>query len=409
MIDQYLRMLMLISIKFVLSDLFSSDDIGCYSVFISDGTCQTFCMNNMSNFDSSIDSSNLIEVFQGSDCYESCRKTGCSEDLLANTQCDDICNVPECGWDLGMCGFCNAGCTIEKLLNDEKDEECNVINCKYDNGQYGWCAPGCKKEDLFSSVFKTECNNTQCSMQLGLGMPNECSEGCGFKEISLPVCYESCDNKECEFMFGLCHCNQGCDSEQMATEGCDEDDPCITESCAWKGGKCLPKCAENCYRLMVNNGVCELECYNSACDWDGSDCACAENCPSYFSDSWVHTGGCLPDCLVELCQFNYNSCTELGILANAIIQTMYTSSPYQTSYSVCNCTSAELLSFSPSNLCTSDSPCFNYECTYCVGYYNQKQITGCIRYHDFGCMIYDNDIIFQGYPVTQSLMDSYQT
>ena len=404
--DQYFSMLMLLSMKFVACELFTPEDIGCYSVLISDGTCQTNCMNINSNFDSSINSSNLTEVFIGSDCFEACKAKGCNETLLGNTECDDICNVAECGWDLGKCGFCNNGCTIEKLLNDEKDEECNVTNCKYDNNQYGWCTPGCKKEDLISTIFKKECNNTQCSMQNGTGMPNECSEGCGHIGISLPVCFEYCDKKECEFMFGLCLCNIGCDSKQMATEGCDENDPCNTESCEWKGGKCLPKCAENCYWTNISNGVCESECFNSDCNWDGSDCGCAKNCPSTFKDSWNHTGECLTSCLVELCQFNYNSCNELGVLANAILQTMYTSSPIMAYYSECNCSNTELLSFSPSNLCTNSSRCLNSNCTYCLGYNNQSLISNCIRYDDFGCILHNNDIIFQGSPVLEAIMDS---
>ena len=50
--------------------------------------------------------------FDGNDCASECL---CRAQLLGNGVCDPgnsslECKGPECGWDLGDCGYCSMGC-----------------------------------------------------------------------------------------------------------------------------------------------------------------------------------------------------------------------------------------------------------------------------------------------------------
>ena len=83
---------------------FSCVQTGCMSLSVSlmqigDGVCDLPCMTALCEFD-------------GNDCASECL---CRAQLLGNGVCDPgnsslECKGPECGWDLGDCGYCSLGC-----------------------------------------------------------------------------------------------------------------------------------------------------------------------------------------------------------------------------------------------------------------------------------------------------------
>lgn len=77
------------------------------------GSCDSLesCSTQMCNFDSSADFTlgSVIDNFKSSDCFSACLKS-CPIDLLSNDICDAECNLVECGYDIGNCGFCGKEC-----------------------------------------------------------------------------------------------------------------------------------------------------------------------------------------------------------------------------------------------------------------------------------------------------------
>jgi hypothetical protein len=74
-----------------------------------------------------------------SDCIKDCYATGCPDSKLGNGVCDQgnintECNSNECAWDWGDCGYCAPGCFRYMLENKQCDEDCDVDECGYDDG-----------------------------------------------------------------------------------------------------------------------------------------------------------------------------------------------------------------------------------------------------------------------------------
>ena len=68
--------------------------------------------------------------------------------------------------------------------------------------------------------------------------------------------------------------------------------------------------------MSLNNGVCDDQCNNAACRFDGEDCvgvepkqeaACAPGC----SFSLIHNGVCDEACNVRECGFDSQACLEI--------------------------------------------------------------------------------------------------
>lgn len=63
-------------------------------------------------------------------------------------------------------------------------------------------------------------------------------------------------------------------------------------------------CAPGCPNAYVNDGVCDLDCFNADCEWDGWDCHCAPGC----SASMQGDGTCNQECATEDCAFDQDDC-----------------------------------------------------------------------------------------------------
>lgn len=57
--------------------------------------------------------------------------------------------------------------------------------------------------------------------------------------------------------------------ENLGNGFCDKD--LNTEECAWDYGDC-EYCAPGCFISMINDGKCDIECYNFLCSYDNKDC-----------------------------------------------------------------------------------------------------------------------------------------
>lgn len=194
----------------------------CPESYRGDGLCDVLCMTAACGYDG---------LDQGSsDCLSACQAQGCSEALNSETIiCHEACNVPECGFDSGVCGLCASKC-YENLLGDgDCHAVCDTFLCGFDAGD---------------CVFLTQGN---------------CASGC----------FTS--------MLGNRHC----------------DSACLNSACSYDLGDCdALACSPGCYPLMINDGTCHLQCLVEACQFDGFDCACSPGCGAIPSDGGICAEEC---------------------------------------------------------------------------------------------------------------------
>lgn len=86
-----------------------------------DGFCDYSCNNVHCGFDSGVTDMKLFDFTQ-SDCYAACSQVLCDYwpfltfcvnlSNFGNGACLEGANVPECGWDVGMCGYCANNCEL---------------------------------------------------------------------------------------------------------------------------------------------------------------------------------------------------------------------------------------------------------------------------------------------------------
>lgn len=103
-------MLVLATLTQVLAYSCNSSNNQCFA-WRNDGYCDSDCSSQICNFDSSanISAGSNYDVLKESDCFSRCIED-CSKDMLTNDVCDEECNIGECGYDAGACGFCLPGC-----------------------------------------------------------------------------------------------------------------------------------------------------------------------------------------------------------------------------------------------------------------------------------------------------------
>lgn len=88
-------------------------------------------------------------------------------------------------------------------------------------------------------------------------------------------------------------CSGGCSPNLVGNGVCD--DQCMNAACEWDGGDCLSVCSRTvqdgvestCFESQLGDGSCDLECMNAECNYDYRDCECdtvLEERASYRSD-----------------------------------------------------------------------------------------------------------------------------
>lgn len=93
-----------------------------------DTICDLPCMSKNCLFDS------YNSTVAGSDCLQACTLKGCTQTSLGNNVCNAECNIAECGWDGGDCGFCAKGCFSGVIGDGKCDSPCDVASCHWDGG-----------------------------------------------------------------------------------------------------------------------------------------------------------------------------------------------------------------------------------------------------------------------------------
>ncbi|OMJ68192.1 hypothetical protein SteCoe_34433 [Stentor coeruleus] len=388
-----LKLLSLVLHSFASLDLdfpFSCSSYACKSYELFDTSCNLLCMTPPCNFDSSdITTSSWYGRFISSGCFSSCFDLGCTAEMLQNSVCDTKCNIQECGFDLGVCGYCASGCTKSMLLNGIKDPACNTKACMYDNNAYGWCIEGCFQDDLNSTTCKSACDNAFCDYQNFVCDDSFCAPGCSPKMQNDTICYSDCNNKACDYNNWACACSDGCPIDnQYNTSVCFPE--CDNIDCNYQNGAC-GYCASGCSKDVMGDGNCNIECNIAECNYDWGDCGCSPGCDSKYDNNtgdWDWQGECKYECLVEDCLYNYGVCYDEFLIRSAwFMQILNGKSSFTLDFSGCesnSCLIAELenIENEPTSCSTA---CDIGECMYCMGL--SQEISSCLRSAYDQCLI----------------------
>jgi predicted outer membrane repeat protein len=369
----------------------------CPSTWFSDAYCDSNLDCNIipCKFDSQTELTKPYYLsFLNSDCLDNCL-VYCSMEQLKNDVCDEACNIGECGYDLGVCGYCAKGCFKDMLGNGECNKECSTSMCYRDNGDCP-CSDGCTKDKLANDVCDSECNNNICSRDNSKCLCNsecpdwllqnsmcdsdcntydcqydklncDCGNGCTYDLWTNDVCNSECNYADCAYDDYKCSCDADCTKEMLRNSVCDEacntydcdydghlcncspdcnwddigdgvcDDACDTKNCKFDGGDC--SCAPGCTVSMLGDGTCNTECYKKECDYDKPDCG-SKYCSPGCSPDYRENDTCEKACNSEACNYDNTKClcSELctpDLLNNAACDTECKSS--NCSYDNGNC------------------------------------------------------------------------
>ena len=119
------------------------------------------------------------------------------------------------------------------------------------------CAPGCEEGWPGDGYCNEECNNAECNFDGGDfegGRCEGCAPGCAWEDPGNP--WNPYHGMPIGFGDGIC------------------DDECNNPDCGYDGGDCGPaeQCAPGCEGGLPGDGVCDDECNNAECNFDGGDC-----------------------------------------------------------------------------------------------------------------------------------------
>ena len=369
----------LVSLQYASSQKILPCNSGCLSHSIGDNSCYLRCMSLGCNYDSPVYSDDIYTTFQSSDCFSSCP---CDKEKLTNGVCDAQCDIYQCGFDLGDCGYCDSGCFVDDLLSDTCNGNCYAFECWfYDSNKcIGTCADGCTLENMNSYPCREECKSKECMrFTHNTCTVDYCSYMCQRIFIGDKVCQAQCYNPECSFDNGDCSCSIDCldtSGECLTTE--TYHDPCDTNSCSYKDGKC-GYCASGCFKQHLGDGICQLECNTKSCNYDQGDCGCAPGCSFIYDplySAYINIGfssRCSSECLVLDCQFGIHFCNNFYSVKLAIMNFLvYKDKDKVFNLEECKC---DLDSFSKylerQDKCERNSTCNTKECFYCLGQTNK--------------------------------------
>jgi len=278
----------------------------------------------------------------------------CPVSNVANEECDYKCYNEACDWDGGDCGDevpgCAEGCTPERKGNYYCDKECYNEQCQWDQGDCGstvGCQHGC---DPYVWLGNGECNwrcfNAGCGWDLGdcveggstllanggmncedecLGFFGEKCQWCGtgkcckanklsLEEIEIPT---KCSASEGGIETHTCvevpkkGCADGCFPDSVGDLLCDL--VCFNAACNWDGKDCGRNvgCAPGCVHQFVGDGVCDYACFVADCNWDVGDCGVKEGCEKSCLPEWLGNGICDPACVSDNCFWDRGDCGSM--------------------------------------------------------------------------------------------------
>ena len=179
-----------------------------------------------------------------------------------------------------------AGVLPGAISCDDGDEEEETRVCR----DYCEAVAACA-EDEFEQDYDSEADCLdECEQEAADLEGEDCYDetmsfyGCFYHELLRAECDEETATEECESELsdmlgcededdgGEGYCAPGCPEDWIGDGVCDED--CENEACDWDGGDCddVSYCAPGCLDSWIGDGICDEDCHNEACDWDGGDC-----------------------------------------------------------------------------------------------------------------------------------------
>lgn len=298
--------------------------------------CYTECPENYI-----IDAGACVEVI-ATDC-----NTDCTEALLANTGCDQVCNVAACQYDMGNCIGPTSCLDGQYQVDDECfdcSDPCNkctapvtCLTCMVDDSGFQWlfyevesfcyatCPTGTYKDSLSCVDCDTKC--TKCSGSAStctecvspyLLYNNQCLASC-LSDITIKVDTQCIDcDSNCKYCSGTTTTCTACDTDRVlqgtvcqvscnsgytttssslttcvACSGCltcsGSTTTCITcdPSLYLYNSQCLSSCPSGTY---TNGNIC------STCDSSCVTCEGAGSCTSCISEKVMFGALCLSAC-----------------------------------------------------------------------------------------------------------------
>ncbi|CAG9318584.1 unnamed protein product [Blepharisma stoltei] len=333
-----------------------------------DKSCDADCMFSYCNYDSR-EAYQVTSDIKKSDCYGNpcdvkskweCYRNGAS--ILGDGNCDEACNVQECGFDFGDCGYCAPSC-YKSMLGGTCDVECNTTSCYYDYGACLDCSSGCTSSIWGNGECNQECNNKECNFDNGDCLSQTCAPNCYLWMLNNTICDEACQVEECHFDYFDCDCNSGCFSTLLGDGECNEI--CNTEACNFDEGDC-GYCASGCFLETLTNGVCDEACNTFRCKYDYFACKCNDDCQA------EDYGKCKLECMVMDCSYDQvginpeKRCQSEDLVWYSIFQqSLKANFDIPVSFDDCSTASSSQCSLSMSvNFESCYSECYYRECNY---------------------------------------------
>ena len=261
---------------------------GCFPSFQEDGWCDSLCLNTACGFDGTdCEDADVFEVLE------------CDPKLIGNGICNKECAGPLTFYDGGDCmnPCLRTGCPRLSLGNGICDQACNNEACSYDRGDCAsGCSPGCGFAQVGNGVCDEVCNTSACDYDSG-----DCSE----TGLSCPIgshrVGSSCEPYDCISL--------GCTGAMLNNYVCDLE--CDNPYCNYDGGHCIDEhlCLNHgCSREDdIDDGHCDMECFYDECAYDLSDCR-SEVCWTGCLKQFVGNGICDEACNVPQCNFDGGDC-----------------------------------------------------------------------------------------------------
>lgn len=309
-------------------------------------------------------------------CFDLCLSSGCTLELLTNTDCDQECNNNECGWDYGSCGYCAQDCFLEDLTTCKSS--CMVPECLPSSfcASDESCDPGCTYDMVGNGICNEDCLTRNCNFDDSDCVYLQIAKNCYLSQLSDGICDDDCNNDEAFWDGWDCSCSPGCTDEKLGNAKCDSD--CNNKECNFDSQMCL-ECATGCKIEKLGDGNCDYECLTIECYFDLGDCNCGTYCNTMLQGNQVCDSGCnTVECGYDAgaCQGCSSGCTY-DKRHNSQCDTECDSESCNYDDFDCIC-SAECLSSMVGNG-TCEEVCNTYECGYDGGDCEDCS-TGCFSY-----------------------------
>ena len=88
------------------------------------------------------------------------------------------------------------------------------------------------------------------------------------------------------------------------------DEPCENSDCSWDQGDCHQLCDESCLVSDWTNGICNSNCNSTLCNNDGFDCISSVSCDNNCTTNLLNDGYCEIACYESKICGNYELLTD---------------------------------------------------------------------------------------------------